>query len=45
MVLSTFYYTLAASVLVALVSLIPAVLILVENKKLERWMPRLLQWP
>ena len=42
MVLSTFYYTLAASVLVALVSLISAVFILVEDKKLERWMPRLI---
>ena len=42
MALSTFYYTLAASVLVALVSLISAVFILVEDKKLERWMPRLI---
>ena len=42
MFLTAFFYTLAASVVVALVSLISALFILVEDERLERWMPRLI---
>lgn len=42
MFLTAFLYTLAASVVVALVSLISALFILVEDRRLESWMPRLI---
>ena len=42
MFLTAFLYTLAASVVVALVSLISALFILVEDQRLESWMPRLI---
>ncbi len=42
MFLTAFFYTLAASVVVALVSLISALFILVEDERLESWMPRLI---